>query len=185
MSYFLSAFAYEYVPSFLLQRNLKIMVNMGLSAKQEKDNMVQLVKREVAEMIKTRIPLMKSKVILSFSFQYELKVAYWGYIILVLFIYVYINMYVCVYIFKAVMEEDIIWLPIFNILVGFIVVTTLHFPFQALELQGATSDDFQDISVHEKEAFKKKYSMDDLLEDKICDLYDLYVEVLTSLDVLV
>lgn len=90
-----------------LKRNLKIMVNMGLSAKQEKDSRVQLVKKEVAEMIKTRIPLMKSK---------------------------------------------------------------------ALELQGAASDDFQDISVQEKEAFKRKYSMDDLLEEKICDLYDLYVE---------
>lgn len=45
-----------------LQRNLKIMVNMGLSAKQEKDNRVQHIKREVAEMIKLRIPLMKSKV---------------------------------------------------------------------------------------------------------------------------
>lgn len=71
MSYFLPAFVYEYAPSFLLQRNLKIMVNMGLSAKQEKDSRVQLVKKEVAEMIKTRIPLMKSKVILSFLFQYE------------------------------------------------------------------------------------------------------------------
>lgn len=64
-------FVYEYAPSFLLQRNLKIMVNMGLSAKQEKDSRVQLVKKEVAEMIKTRIPLMKSKVILSFLFHYE------------------------------------------------------------------------------------------------------------------
>lgn len=82
-------------------------------------------------------------------------------------------------------EQYIIWPPIFNILVGFKVVTVLHFPFQALELQGASSDDFQDISVQEKEAFKRKYSMDDLLEDKICDLYDLYVEVSTSLDALV
>lgn len=47
-----------------LQRNLKIMVNMGLSAKQEKDNRVQHIKREVAEMIKLRIPVMKSKVCL-------------------------------------------------------------------------------------------------------------------------
>lgn len=47
-----------------LQRNLKIMVNMGLSAKQEKDNRVQHIKKEVAEMIKLRIPVMKSKVCL-------------------------------------------------------------------------------------------------------------------------
>ncbi|XP_027149280.1 ubinuclein-1-like isoform X2 [Coffea eugenioides] len=90
-----------------LKRNLKIMVSMGLSAKQEKDNRVQLVKKEVAEMIKMRIPFMKSK---------------------------------------------------------------------AAEQQAGTSDDFQEISAEEKEAFKRKYSLDDALEDKICDLYDLYIE---------
>ncbi|KAL3504271.1 hypothetical protein ACH5RR_034112 [Cinchona calisaya] len=89
-----------------LKRNLKIMVTMGLSAKQEKDNRVQLVKKEVAEMIKSRIPFLKSKV----------------------------------------------------------------------EQQAGISDDFQEISAEEKEALKRKYSMDDTLEDKICDLYDLYVE---------
>lgn len=89
-----------------LKRNLKIMVNMGLSAKQEKDNRVQHIKREVAEMIKLRIPLMKSKL---------------------------------------------------------------------LEQAGA-SDDFQEASAEEKEAFKRKYSMDVALEDKICDLYDHFVE---------
>ncbi|CAN4081318.1 unnamed protein product [Withania somnifera] len=89
-----------------LKRNLKIMVNMGLSAKQEKDNRVQHIKREVAEMIKLRIPLMKSKL---------------------------------------------------------------------LEQAGA-SDDFQEVSAEEKESFKRKYSMDVALEDKICDLYDHFVE---------
>lgn len=43
------------------------MVIMGLSAKQEKDSRVQLVKKEVAEMIKTRIPFMKSKVVIPCS----------------------------------------------------------------------------------------------------------------------
>lgn len=90
-----------------LKRNLKIMVNMGLSAKQEKDNRVQHIKREVAEMIKLRIPLMKSKL---------------------------------------------------------------------LEQQAGASDDFQEASAEEKEAFKRKYSMDVALEDKICDLYDHFVE---------
>nr|GME04701.1 ubinuclein-1-like isoform X2 [Ipomoea batatas] len=90
-----------------LKRNLKIMINMGLSAKQEKDNRVQQIKREVAEMIKDRIPLMKSK---------------------------------------------------------------------AIEQQPGTSDDFQSIATEEKEAFKRKYCMDSALEDRICDLYDLYVE---------
>ncbi|KAJ8541622.1 hypothetical protein K7X08_002438 [Anisodus acutangulus] len=90
-----------------LKRNLKIMVNMGLSAKQEKDNRVQHIKRDVAEMIKLRIPLMKSKL---------------------------------------------------------------------LEQQAGASDDFQEASPEEKEAFKRKYSMDVALEDKICDLYDHFVE---------
>ncbi|CAH9075654.1 unnamed protein product [Cuscuta epithymum] len=90
-----------------LKRNLKIMINVGLSVKQEKDNRVLQIKKEVAEMIKTRIPLMKSK---------------------------------------------------------------------AIEQQAGTSDDFQSIATEEKEAFKRKYCMDNLLEDKICDLYDLYIE---------
>ncbi|KAJ8531164.1 hypothetical protein K7X08_026598 [Anisodus acutangulus] len=90
-----------------LKRNLKIMVNMGLSAKQEKDNRVQHIKRDVAEMIKLRIPLMKSKL---------------------------------------------------------------------FEQQAGASDDFQEASPEDKEAFKRKYSMDVALEDKICDLYDHFVE---------
>ena len=52
--------------------------------------------------------------------------------------------------------------------------------FQAAEQQAGTSDDFQEISAEEKEAFKRKYSLDDALEDKICDLYDLYIEVWIS-----
>ncbi|VFR00293.1 unnamed protein product [Cuscuta campestris] len=90
-----------------LKRNLKIMILTGLSAKQEKDNQVLQIKKEVAEMVKIRIPLMKSK---------------------------------------------------------------------AIEQQAGTSDDFQAIAPEEKEAFKRKYCMDNVLEDKICDLYDLYVE---------
>ncbi|KAF3630589.1 putative pentatricopeptide repeat-containing protein, mitochondrial-like [Capsicum annuum] len=90
-----------------LARNLKIMVSMRLSAKQEKDNRVQHIKREVAEMIKLRIPLMKSKL---------------------------------------------------------------------LEQQAGASDDFQEASAEEKEAFKRKYSMDFAIEDKMCDLYDHFIE---------
>ncbi|XP_047266360.1 ubinuclein-2 isoform X2 [Capsicum annuum] len=90
-----------------LKRNLKIMVSMRLSAKQEKDNRVQHIKREVAEMIKLRIPLMKSKL---------------------------------------------------------------------LEQQAGASDDFQEASAEEKEAFKRKYSMDFAIEDKMCDLYDHFIE---------
>ncbi|KAI3460559.1 hypothetical protein Pfo_017222 [Paulownia fortunei] len=89
-----------------LKRNLKVMANMGLSAKQEKDDRIQKIKQEVAEMVKLRILYMKSKV----------------------------------------------------------------------EQQAGNSDDFQEAGPEEKEALKRKYSMDDVLENKICDLYDLYVE---------
>ncbi|KAL3845496.1 hypothetical protein ACJIZ3_002899 [Penstemon smallii] len=89
-----------------LKRNLRVMANMGLSARQEKDDQVQKIKREVAEMVKLRIPYMKSK----------------------------------------------------------------------LEQPTASSDDFQESGPEEKEALKRRYSMDDALENKICDLYDLYVE---------
>lgn len=50
--------------------------------------------------------------------------------------------------------------------------------FQALEQQAGASDDFQEIATEEKEASKRKFTMDAALEDKICDLYDLYVDVL-------
>ncbi|XP_047957809.1 ubinuclein-1-like isoform X1 [Salvia hispanica] len=45
-----------------------------------------------------------------------------------------------------------------------------------LEQHAANSDDFQEIGPDEREALKHKYSMDDVLENKICELYDLYVE---------
>lgn len=44
--------------------------------------------------------------------------------------------------------------------------------------QTTNTDDFQEIGHEEKEALKRKYSMDDALENKICDLYDLHVEVM-------
>ncbi|KAL3641739.1 hypothetical protein CASFOL_012554 [Castilleja foliolosa] len=88
-----------------LKRNLRDMANMGLSAKKE-DNRIEKIKQKVADMVKLRIPYMKSKA----------------------------------------------------------------------EQQAANSDDFQEAVPEEKEASKRKYSMDDALENKICDLYDLYVE---------
>ncbi|KAL9394522.1 hypothetical protein Peur_013807 [Populus x canadensis] len=47
---------------------------------------------------------------------------------------------------------------------------------KALVQQAGASDDFQEIGSEEKGALKKKFSMDVVLEDKICDLYDLFVE---------
>ncbi|KAL3840045.1 hypothetical protein ACJIZ3_024636 [Penstemon smallii] len=89
-----------------LKRNLRVMANMGLTAKQEKDDRVQKIKQEVAEMVKLQIPDMKLK----------------------------------------------------------------------LEEQMPNLDDFQEAGPEKKEALKRRYSMDDALENKICDLYDLYVE---------
>ncbi|CAA7404520.1 unnamed protein product [Spirodela intermedia] len=91
-----------------LKRNLKEMVELGLSAKQIKDDRFQQIKKEVTEMIKTRIVHSRTKV------------------------------------------------P---------------------EQQDSFSDDFQEVvGNEEKRVPKAKYSMDDAIEDKICDLYELYVE---------
>ncbi|KAJ6939199.1 hypothetical protein NC651_005594 [Populus alba x Populus x berolinensis] len=90
-----------------LKRNLKIMINTGLSAKQEKDDRFQQIKKEVAEMIMTCIPYVESN---------------------------------------------------------------------ALVQQAGVSDDFQEMVSDKRGGLKKKFSMDAVLEDKICDLYDLFVE---------
>lgn len=47
---------------FYCQRNLRAMANMDLTAKQEKDDQIQKMKQEVAEMVKSRTLRMKSKV---------------------------------------------------------------------------------------------------------------------------
>ncbi|KAF5806342.1 hypothetical protein HanRHA438_Chr05g0229181 [Helianthus annuus] len=44
----------------------------------------------------------------------------------------------------------------------------------AIEQQAGSSDDFQEPSTKEKE--KSIFTTDDVLEDKICDLYDLFVD---------
>ncbi|KAF3974025.1 hypothetical protein CMV_002602 [Castanea mollissima] len=90
-----------------LKRNLKVMISMGLSAKQEKDDRFQLIKKEVVEMIKTQPPSL------------ELK---------------------------------------------------------AFGQQAGASDDFQELCSEEKGVLKKKFIMDVAMEDKICDLYDLFVD---------
>ncbi|KAL2497172.1 wound-responsive family protein [Abeliophyllum distichum] len=90
-----------------LKRNLRVMVKIGQSAKQENYDRVQQMKKEVEEMIKMRVSFTKPKV---------------------------------------------------------------------LGQQTGDSDDFQEVCPQEKEAQKRKYNIDDALEDKICDLYELYVE---------
>ncbi|KAF1889558.1 hypothetical protein Lal_00024885 [Lupinus albus] len=86
-----------------LKRNLKIMISMGLSAKQEKDVRFQQLKKEVFEIIKTQAPSLESK---------------------------------------------------------------------QQQQAGATGD----FGPDGKAITKRKFSMDITLEDKICDLYDLFVD---------
>nr|XP_043608452.1 ubinuclein-1 isoform X2 [Erigeron canadensis] len=88
-----------------LKRNLQNMVEMGLTAKQEKDAKLQQLKKEVIDMVKIRAPLLK---------------------------------------------------------------------VEAIEQQAGSSDDFQETSTKEK--VKNKFTTDEALEDKICDLYDQYVD---------
>ncbi|XP_062207682.1 ubinuclein-1-like [Phragmites australis] len=88
-----------------LKRNMKEMVESGLSAKLEKADRFQRVKMEINEMIKARVAA-KSKV---------------------------------------------------------------------NEQQDGSADDFQ-VANDERRALKGKSVMDTVLEDRICDLYDLYVE---------
>ncbi|XP_077224676.1 ubinuclein-1-like isoform X2 [Tasmannia lanceolata] len=91
-----------------LKRNLKEMVELGLSAKQAKDDRFQQIKKEVIEMIRTRVSSFKPK---------------------------------------------------------------------AAEQRDGSSDDFQEVhGSEEKGTLKGRYIMDVAMEDKICDLYDLYVE---------
>ncbi|KAK1263175.1 hypothetical protein QJS04_geneDACA009195 [Acorus gramineus] len=94
-----------------LKRNLKEMIQLGLSAKQHKDDRFQQIKQEVTEMIKATIPSLTSKV---------------------------------------------------------------------ARQQDSPSVDFQQFSAND-DKIKEKYRMDSVMEDKICDLYDLYVEVIQLL----
>ncbi|KAI4320549.1 hypothetical protein MLD38_034018 [Melastoma candidum] len=90
-----------------LKRHLKVMVSTGLSAKQEKENRFQQIKKEVFDMVRLRLPTMDSKV---------------------------------------------------------------------QEHQTGASDDFQDFNTELRGIPKRKYEMETIMEDKICDLYDLYVD---------
>lgn len=54
----------------------------------------------------------------------------------------------------------------------------MHYMFsQGVDQQVGSSDDFREYPSEEKGALKRKFSMGDEMEDKICDLYDLYVDV--------
>ncbi|KAK7410628.1 hypothetical protein VNO78_01569 [Psophocarpus tetragonolobus] len=89
-----------------LKRNLKIMISMGLSAKQEEDNRFQQIKKEVVDMINMQAPTLESK----------------------------------------------------------------------QQQKGEASGDLQEFGPDGKTITKRKFTMDAALEDKICDLYDLFVD---------
>lgn len=88
-----------------LKRNMKDLVESGLSATQEKTDMLQRVKMEITEMVKERV------------------------------------------VAKAKVNEQ----------------------------QDGSADDFQAVP-EEGRDLKGKFAMDSALEDRMCDLYDLYVE---------
>ncbi|KAL8134296.1 hypothetical protein AgCh_009367 [Apium graveolens] len=90
-----------------LKRNLKNLGDVGSSAKKEINARIEQAKKDIDDMVKVRVPLMKSK---------------------------------------------------------------------AIEQPGGTSDDFQEIATADKKVLNRKFCMDDAVEDKICDLYDLYVQ---------
>ncbi len=48
--------------TFGLQRNLKEMVELGLSAKQEKEGRILDIKREVTDMVKSRVLSLQAQV---------------------------------------------------------------------------------------------------------------------------
>ncbi|KAJ1387375.1 hypothetical protein SESBI_40035 [Sesbania bispinosa] len=89
-----------------LKRNLKIMISMGLSAKQEEDDRFQQIKKEVVDMIKMQAPTLDSK----------------------------------------------------------------------QQQKAGASGDLQEFGPDGKAITKRKFTMDTALEDKICDLYDLFVD---------
>jgi hypothetical protein len=50
--------------------------------------------------------------------------------------------------------------------------------FQVTEQKDDSADDIQGVvNIDERRALKGKFVLDAPLEDRICDLYDLYVEV--------
>ncbi|XP_004502535.1 ubinuclein-1-like [Cicer arietinum] len=89
-----------------LKRNLKIMISMGLSAKQEEDDRFQRIKKEVVDMIKMQAPALESK----------------------------------------------------------------------QQQTAGASRDVQEFGPDGKAITKRNFSMDAALEDKICDLYDIFVD---------
>lgn len=91
-----------------LKRNLKEMIELGKSAKQEKESKLHEIKREVTEMVKMRVSSLKSKV---------------------------------------------------------------------MEQQEGSSDDFQGLPPSaEKGGSSVRYKWDTATEDRLCDLYDQYIE---------
>lgn len=67
---------------------------------------------------------------------------------------------------------------IYSVKFSLYIVNRLSNIFQATEQQAGAPHDVRELVSEEKGVPKKKFVMDPALEDKICDLYDLFVDVL-------
>lgn len=78
---------------------------------------------------------------------------------------------------SAKQEKDVKFQQIKNEMVEMIKVKGPYLKSKVSGLQDGACDDFQEVrGSEEKEVVKVKGSMDNAMEDKLCDLYDLYVE---------
>ncbi|PQM41459.1 ubinuclein-1 isoform X4 [Prunus yedoensis var. nudiflora] len=77
---------------------------------------------------------------------------------------------------SAKKEEDDRFQQIKREVIDLIKIKAPSLESKALQQQSRESDDFQEIASGAKELSQRKFSMDAALEDKICDLYDLFVD---------
>ncbi|ESQ27387.1 hypothetical protein EUTSA_v10018217mg [Eutrema salsugineum] len=73
-------------------------------------------------------------------------------------------------------EKDTRFQRIKNEVIEMIKIKVPLMESQATNQEAGTSDDFQDVGSVEKPPMKKKFVMDAALEDKLCDLYDIFVD---------
>ncbi|KAJ4836411.1 hypothetical protein Tsubulata_015858 [Turnera subulata] len=77
---------------------------------------------------------------------------------------------------SAKKEKDHMFQQIKKEVVEMIKTHAASLDSKAFIQQAGTSDDFQETGAGEKGVLKRKISMDAVLEDKICDLYDLFID---------
>jgi len=64
-----------------------------------------------------------------------------------------------------------------QLIVDNLILNTWFFWALLQQQKGEASGDFQEFGPDGKAITKRKFAMDAALEDKICDLYDLFVDV--------